>query len=79
MTKLYYSSPTPTFHVYPEKVRGSIVQVTCADLDRCIKTICSLGHYPAVIKDPNNQRQYYINKRKKVRELPMTEEESEGS
>ena len=68
MTKLYYTTVSPTFHIYPEDAAGGVVQITCANLEQCIETICSHKFYPAKIKDPNNNKEYYINKNKKVSE-----------
>lgn len=71
MTKLYYTTVSPTFHIYPEDASGGVVQITCANLEQCIETICSHKFYPAKIKDPNNKKEYYINKKKKVKEIKI--------
>lgn len=68
MVKLCYTSVSPTFHVYPDETKGGVVQITCANLEQCIETICSQKFYPAKIKDPNNNKEYYIDKNRDVKE-----------
>ena len=68
MTKLIYTSPSPTFHIYPEGTGGGIVQITCANLEQCLETIRSHRYYPAVIKDPNNKKEYYMDNDRNVKE-----------
>ena len=69
MTKLIYTTVSPTFHVYPEKQKGLLVQITCADLDACLDTVKGQRYYPAVIRDPNNEKEYYMDKNRNVNEL----------
>ena len=68
MTKLIYTTVSPTFHVYPEKQKGLLVQITCANLDACLETVKGQRYYPAVIKDPNNEKEYYMDKNRNVNE-----------
>lgn len=68
MTKLTYTRPSPTFHIYPDGQKGAVVQITCANLDQCLETIRSHRYYPAVIKDPNSKKEYYMDKNRNVKE-----------
>ena len=68
MTKLIHTTVSPTFHVYPEKQKGLLIQITCAGLDDCLGTVRSHRYYPAVIKDPNNEKEYYMDKDRNVEE-----------
>ena len=68
MTKLIHTTVSPTFHVYPEKQKGLLIQITCAGLDDCLGTVKSHRYYPAVIKDPNNQKEFYMDKDRNVKE-----------
>ncbi len=68
MTKLIHTTVSPTFHIYPEKQKGLLVQITCANLDACLDTVKGQQYYPAVIKDPNNQKEYYMDKDRNVEE-----------
>jgi len=66
--KLTYTTVSPTFHVYPDRHKGAVVQITCAGIKQCIATVQSQKHYPAVIKDPNNEKEYYMDKNRNVTE-----------
>ena len=68
MTKLIYTTVSPTFHVYPEKQKGLLIQITCAALEDCLGTVRSQRYYPAVIHDPNNNKEYYMDKNRNVKE-----------
>ena len=68
MTKLIHTTVSPTFHVYPEKQKGLLIQITCAGLDDCLGTVRSHRYYPAVIKDPNNEKEYYMDSDRNVEE-----------
>jgi hypothetical protein len=68
MTKLVQTTVSPTFHVYPERQKGLLVQITCAGLDKCLDTVRSQRYYPAVIKDPNNEKEYYMDRDRNVEE-----------
>jgi hypothetical protein len=68
MTKLIHTTVSPTFHVYPEKQKGLLIQITCAGLDDCLGTVRSHRYYPAVIKDPNNEKEYYMDNDRNVNE-----------
>jgi len=68
MVELTYTKTSPTFHVYPDRNGNELIQITCADLDACLDTVRGLRYYPAVIKDPNNEKEYYIDEKRNVEE-----------
>ena len=59
MTKLTYTKVSPTFHVYPDRNKKELIQITCASLDDCLDTVKGQKYYPAVIKDPNNKKENF--------------------
>ena len=69
MTKLTYTKISPTFHVYPDRNEKELIQITCADLDACLDTVRGQRFYPAVIKDPNNQKEYYMDEDRNTKEI----------